>query len=46
MCVTNMKNKKDYDPRNYLGLAEAAMAAQVKQAATDLRGNGNTMFQQ
>jgi fructose-bisphosphate aldolase class II len=36
--------KKDYDPRTYLGLAEAAMAARVKQAVTDLRGNGKTMF--
>jgi fructose-bisphosphate aldolase class II len=38
--------KKDYDPRTYLGLAEAAMAARVKQAVTDLRGNGKTMFKQ
>jgi fructose-bisphosphate aldolase, class II len=36
--------KKEYDPRTYLGLAEAAMAARVKQAVTDLRGNGKTMF--
>jgi fructose-bisphosphate aldolase, class II len=36
--------KKDYDPRTYLGLAEAAMAARVKQAVTDLCGNGKTMF--
>ena len=36
--------KKDYDPRTYLGLAEAAMAQRVKQAVTDLRGNGKTMF--
>jgi fructose-bisphosphate aldolase class II len=36
--------KKDYDPRTYLGLAEAVMAARVKQAVTDLRGNGKTMF--
>ena len=36
--------KKDYDPRTYLGLAAAAMAARVKQAVTDLRGNGKTMF--
>ena len=32
--------KKDYDPRTYLALGEAAMAARVKQAVTDLRGNG------
>ena len=36
--------KKDYDPRTYLSLAEAAMAARVKQAVTDLRGNGKTIF--
>jgi fructose/tagatose bisphosphate aldolase len=36
--------KKDYDPRTYLGLAEAAMAAHVKQAVTDLRGNGKTIL--
>src|SRR5215475_16221412 len=29
-------NKKVYDPRAYLALAETAMAARVKQAATDL----------
>jgi fructose-bisphosphate aldolase class II len=38
--------KKDYDPRTYLGLAEVAMAARVKQAVTDLRGNGKTLFKQ
>jgi fructose-bisphosphate aldolase, class II len=37
-------NKKTYDPRAYLALAEASMAERVKQAATDLRGNGKTMF--
>jgi fructose-bisphosphate aldolase class II len=36
--------KKDYDPRTYLGLAEVAMAARVKQAVPDLRGNGKTIF--
>lgn len=36
--------KKDYDPRTYLGLAEVGMAARVKQAVTDLRGNGKTLF--
>jgi fructose-bisphosphate aldolase class II len=36
-------NKKAYDPRSYLALAEAAMAERVKQAVTDLRGNGKTM---
>jgi hypothetical protein len=37
-------NKKVYDPRLYLALAEAAMAERVKQAVSDLRGNGKTMF--
>jgi fructose-bisphosphate aldolase class II len=37
-------NKKVYDPRSYLALAEAAMAERVKQAVNDLRGNGKTMF--
>jgi fructose-bisphosphate aldolase class II len=37
-------NKKNYDPRSYLALAEIAMAERVKQAVTDLRGNGKTMF--
>jgi fructose-bisphosphate aldolase class II len=36
--------KKVYDPRTCLGLAEVAMAARVKQAVTDLRGNGKTIF--
>src|SRR5436305_11768104 len=37
-------NKKNYDPRSYLALAEAAMAQRVKQAVTDLRADGQTMF--
>jgi fructose-bisphosphate aldolase class II len=37
-------NKKVYDPRTYLGLAEVAMAERVKQAVADLRGAGKTMF--
>jgi fructose-bisphosphate aldolase, class II len=37
-------NKKVYDPRAYLAMAEASMAERVKQAAIDLRGNGKTMF--
>ena len=37
-------NKKVYDPRSYLALAEAAMAERVKQAVNDLRGTGKTMF--
>jgi fructose-bisphosphate aldolase, class II len=36
-------NKKVYDPRSYLALAEAAMAERVKQAVSDLRGTGKTM---
>ena len=31
-------------PRTYLGLAEVGMAERVKQAVTDLRGAGKTMF--
>jgi fructose-bisphosphate aldolase class II len=38
-------NKKYYDPRAYLGLAEAAMAERVKQAATELRSAGTTILQ-
>jgi fructose-bisphosphate aldolase class II len=38
-------NKKNYDPRTYLGLAETAMAARVKQAVSDLRGTGTTLYQ-
>jgi fructose-bisphosphate aldolase, class II len=37
-------NKKVYDPRAYLALAENAMAERVKQAASDLRAGGKTMF--
>jgi fructose-bisphosphate aldolase class II len=37
-------NKKVYDPRSYLALAEAAMADRVKQAVSDLRATGTTMF--
>ncbi len=37
-------NKKVYDPRAYLAFAEASMATRVQQAATDLRGAGQTMF--
>ncbi len=37
-------NKKVYDPRSYLALAEAAMADRVKQAVSDLRGAGTTTF--
>jgi fructose-bisphosphate aldolase class II len=37
-------DKKLYDPRTYLALAEKAMAERVKLAVSDLRGNGTTMF--
>jgi fructose-bisphosphate aldolase class II len=37
-------NKKHYDPRIYLALAESAMAERVKQAVDDLRAVGTTMF--
>jgi fructose-bisphosphate aldolase class II len=37
-------NKKAYDPRAYLGLAEAAMAERVKQAVNELRSAGTTML--
>ncbi len=38
-------NKKTYDPRSYLTLAEKAMAARVVRAATELRSTGTTMMQ-
>ena len=37
-------NKRVYYPRSYLALAETAMAERVKQAASDLRASGKTMF--
>jgi fructose-bisphosphate aldolase class II len=37
-------NKKHYDPRTYLKLAEASMAERVKQGAEDLRSAGKTIF--
>jgi fructose-bisphosphate aldolase, class II len=37
-------NKKVYDPRSYLAVAEVAMADRVKQSVSDLRGAGTTMF--
>ena len=37
-------NKKTYDPRSYLAMAEGSMAERVKQAVTDMRGQGKTMF--
>jgi fructose-bisphosphate aldolase, class II len=38
-------NKKAYDPRSYMTLAENAMAARVMQATTELRSAGTTMMQ-
>jgi len=37
-------NKKKYDPRAYLAVAEAAMAERVKAAVRALRGVGTTMM--
>jgi len=37
-------DKKTYDPRSYLGLAEEAMAQRVKKAAEDLNSAGKTLF--
>jgi fructose-bisphosphate aldolase class II len=36
--------KKEYDPRTYLTLAEAALAERVKQAVSDLGGLGSTQY--
>ncbi len=37
-------NKKAYDPRSYLALAETALAERVKQAVNELRAVGTTMM--
>lgn len=37
-------NKKNYDPRSYLAMAEASMAERVKVAVTALRGINTTLF--
>jgi fructose-bisphosphate aldolase class II len=39
-----MGDKKSYDPRTWLALAEKAMAERVKQAVRDLRGEGTTLL--
>jgi len=39
-------DKKAYDPRTYLALAEAAMAERVKRGVAELRGTGTTMFRE
>jgi fructose-bisphosphate aldolase class II len=36
-------NKKAYDPRSYLAMAEQAMAERVKRAATELRSVGTSV---
>jgi fructose-bisphosphate aldolase, class II len=40
----NVGNKKDYDPRSYLTLAELAMAERVAEAVETLRATGTTML--
>ncbi len=37
-------DKKKYDPRVYMKLAEESMAERVKQAVEDLRGTGTALF--
>jgi fructose-bisphosphate aldolase class II len=37
-------DKKSYDPRTYLSLAEAATAERVKLAVTELKGAGTTLY--
>jgi fructose-bisphosphate aldolase class II len=37
-------NKKAYDPRAYMKLAEESMAERVKQAVDDLRGASTTLY--
>jgi fructose-bisphosphate aldolase, class II len=39
-----MGNKRSYDPRSYLTVAEAAMAERVKQAVRELRGAGTSLY--
>ena len=41
---TDVANKKKFDPRSYLKLAEASMAARVGQACKDLKSEGKTLF--
>ncbi len=38
-----VENKKQYDPRAYLAVAEAAVAQRVKVAVNALRGVGTTL---
>jgi fructose-bisphosphate aldolase class II len=44
MVDGEMGNKKAYDPRSYLALAEAAMAERVKRATRDLKSAGTTLY--
>jgi fructose-bisphosphate aldolase class II len=37
-------DKKAYDPRAYLALGEVGIAARVKQAVSDLKSEGTTLF--
>jgi fructose-bisphosphate aldolase class II len=37
-------NKKAYDPRSYLALAEGSMAERVKRAARELKSVGTTLY--
>jgi fructose-bisphosphate aldolase class II len=37
-------NKKAYDPRSFLTMAETAMAERVKLAVTELKGVGTTLY--
>ena len=39
-----MGNKKVYDPRIYMTLAEESMAEEVKNVVTRLRGLGRTIL--
>ncbi len=41
---SEIENKKVYDRRSYLALADIAMAERVKEAANDLRASGRTML--
>ena len=41
-----MGDKKAYDPRTYMALAETAMAERVKRAVTELRSAGTTLYRQ
>jgi fructose-bisphosphate aldolase class II len=43
MIDGEMGNKKTYDPRSYLALAEGSMAERVKRAARELKSVGTTL---